>query len=291
MKNIETTKRGKGRPKKVQNVTYVPSVINFDQVTKLNSLDIDPKMLESMPSGLGNMDKFISHEGGVPCASNIMAIGDPGVGKTTVLLDVLAGIQNRGRRVLFISGEMGRKQMYKYTNRFPQFGNVQTLFMSDYLEYNTKDVVEQILNQGWDCILIDSIAEIIDGVRDDNNWDRKMAESWLVDMCVKMNKGENDRNIFTSFLLIQQVTKSGVFVGSNKLKHLTDAMLEMRRRSEKDGGGTYMMFSKNRNGESGMEMGYDLGANSIIYGSISERFENEDDEVEFELTNPDMLRN
>jgi predicted ATP-dependent serine protease len=291
MKNIETTKRGKGRPKKVQNVTYVPSVINFDQVTKLNSLDIDPKMLESMPSGLGNMDKFISHEGGVPCASNIMGIGDPGVGKTTILLDVLSGIQNRGRRVLFISGEMGRKQMYKYTNRFPQFGNIQTLFMSDYLEYNTKDVVEQILNQGWDCVLIDSIAEIIDGVRDDNNWDRKMAESWLVDMCVKMNKGENDKNIFTSFLLIQQVTKSGVFVGSNKLKHLTDAMLEMRRRSEKDGGGTYMMFSKNRNGESGMEMGYDLGANSIIYGSISERFEDEDDEVEFELTNPDMLSN
>ena len=291
MKNIETTKRGKGRPKKVQNVTYVPSVINFDQVTKLNSLDIDPKMLESMPSGLGNMDKFISHEGGVPCASNIMGIGDPGVGKTTILLDVLSGIQNRGCRVLFISGEMGRKQMYKYTNRFPQFGNIQTLFMSDYLEYNTKDVVEQILNQGWDCVLIDSIAEIIDGVRDDNNWDRKMAESWLVDMCVKMNKGENDKNIFTSFLLIQQVTKSGVFVGSNKLKHLTDAMLEMRRRSEKDGGGTYMMFSKNRNGESGMEMGYDLGANSIIYGSISERFEDEDDEVEFELTNPDMLSN
>jgi KaiC/GvpD/RAD55 family RecA-like ATPase len=292
MKNIETTKRGKGRPKKVQNVTYVPSVINFDQVTKLNSLDIDPKMLESMLSGLGNMDKFISHEGGVPCASNIMGIGDPGVGKTTILLDVLSGIQNRGRRVLFISGEMGRKQMYKYTNRFPQFGNIQTLFMSDYLEYNTKDVVEQILNQGWDCVLIDSIAEIIDGVRDDNNWDRKMAESWLVDMCVKMNKGENDKNIFTSFLLIQQVTKSGVFVGSNKLKHLTDAMLEMRRRSEKDGGGTYMMFSKNRNGESGMEMGYDLGANSIIYGSISERFEDEDEDngVEFELTNPDMLR-
>jgi DNA repair protein RadA/Sms len=284
-----TTKRGKGRPKKVQNVTYVPSVIDFTQVTKLNKLDIDPKMLESMPSGLGNMDKFISHEGGVPCASNIMGIGDPGVGKTTILLDVLSGIQNRGRRVLFISGEMGRKQMYKYTNRFPQFGNIQTLFMSDYLEYNTKDVVEQILNQGWDCILIDSIAEIIDGVRDDNNWDRKMAESWLVDMCVKNNKGENEKNIFTSFLLIQQVTKSGVFVGSNKLKHLTDAMLEMRRRSEKDGGGTYMMFSKNRNGESGLEMGYDLGTNSIIYGSISERIEDED-EVEFELTNPDMLQ-
>lgn len=286
----ETIKKGKGRPKKVQNVTYVPSVIDFTQVTKLNNLNIDPKMLESMKSGLGNMDKFISHEGGVPCASNIMAIGDPGVGKTTVLLDVLAGIQNRNRKVLFISGEMGRKQMFKYTNRFPQFGNIRTLFMSDYLEYNTKDVIEQILNQGWDCVLIDSIAEIIDGVRDDNNWDRKMAESWLVDICVKMNKGENDKNIFTSFLLIQQVTKSGVFVGSNKLKHLTDAMLEMRRRSEREGGGTYMMFSKNRNGESGMEMGYDLGSNRIMYGSISERVE-QDEPVPFTVTNPEMVSN
>jgi len=43
-------------------------------------------MMEQMTSGLGNMDKFISHEGGIPCATNIMACGDPGVGKTTILL-------------------------------------------------------------------------------------------------------------------------------------------------------------------------------------------------------------
>ena len=202
MNNTTTTKRGKGRPKKVQNVTYVPSVIDFTQVTKLNDLDIDPKMMEQMVSGLPNVDKFISYEGGIPAASNIMCCGDPGVGKTTILLDILSGVTYRNRKTLFISGEMGRKQMYKYTQRFPQFGCIDTLFMSDYLEYNTKDVVEQILEKGYDLVLIDSIAEIIDGVRDDNNWDRKMAESWLVDICVKMNKGENKQNKYTSFLLI-----------------------------------------------------------------------------------------
>jgi predicted ATP-dependent serine protease len=85
-----------------------------------------------MRSGL-KVDDLISHEGGIPAATNIMMIGDPGVGKTTVLLDVLAGAQNKGAKCLFISGEMGKKQMFKYTQRFPQFGNIETLFMQDYL--------------------------------------------------------------------------------------------------------------------------------------------------------------
>ena len=145
------------------------------------------------------------------------------------------------------------------------FGIVQTLFIQDYLDYNTKDVIEQSLNLGWDLVLIDSVAEIIDGVRDDNNWDRKMAESWLVDLCMKQNKGENKERKYTSFLLIQQVTKAGVFVGSNKLKHMVDAMMEMRRESERDGGMSYMMFSKNRNGMVEQKMYFELSNDKIVY--------------------------
>jgi predicted ATP-dependent serine protease len=118
-----------------------------------------------------------------------------------------------------------------------------------------------------------------------------MAENWMVDICTKNNKGENKANKYTTFLLIQQVTKGGVFVGSNKLKHLTDAMLEMRRESDKDGGGTYMEFTKNRNGGVNYKMSFDLGSNNISYGAISEREEDEDDGyAEFEITNPEMVR-
>ena len=257
----------RGRPAK--NVTHVPSLIDFGQITMLNQLNIDPRMLGSMRSGMIT-DELFSEEGGIPCASNYMIIGDPGVGKTTVLLDVVSAVQNKDLKLkcLFISGEMGRKQMFKYTERFPQFGFIKTLFTADYLEYNTKDVFEQVLAQGWDLVLIDSAAEIIDGVRDDNNWDRKMAESWLVDVCVKNNKGENKSNSYTSFMLIQQVTKAGVFAGSNKLKHLVDAMGEMRRESEREGSGTYVNFTKNRNGLVDNKMYYELSNNKIVYGSI-----------------------
>ena len=274
MQEFQTTeKRGRGRPStKLLNVTTVPSIIDFTGVEELNKLNIDPKMMETMVSGL-KIDELISHEKGVPCATNIMCIGDPGVGKTTVLLDLLASVQIRGRKCLFISGEMGKKQMFKYTERFPQFGLIKTLFMSDYLNYNTKDVIEQSLDMGFDLVLIDSAAEVIEGVRDDNGWDRKMAESWLVDICNKNNKGENKENKYTSFLLIQQVTKSGVFVGSNKLKHMMDALCEMRREKE---GNTYMRFDKNRNGMVDMKLYFDLGSKKIVYGIMERNSEEEE---------------
>ena len=260
----------RGRPRLNPIATHPTRVqIDFSQITKLNKLDIDSRMMDQMESGL-TLDKLISHEGGMPCATNIMVIGDPGVGKTTVLLDLMSAIQikNKERRCLFISGEMGKKQMYKYTQRFPQFGTISTMFMSDYTNHNTKDVIEQVFKLGWDLVLIDSAAEIIEGVRDDNNWDRKTAESWLVDICVQNNKGENDLNKFTTFMLIQQVTKAGVFVGSNKLKHMVDSMMVIRRESDKDGGGTYMSFDKNRNGNVNNKLYFQLTGTQIIYSNI-----------------------
>jgi DNA repair protein RadA/Sms len=276
--------RKPGRPRLSQPmVPQIPSIIEFSEVMKLNQLEIDPRMLNTMVSGLP-LDELISYEGGVPCATNIMVAGDPGVGKTTLMLDLVASIQNKKEyKCLFISGEMGKKQMFKYTQRFPQFGIVETLFMTDYIQYNSKDVVEQILNKGYDLVLIDSIAEILDNARDDNRWDRKTAESWLVDLCVKHNLGENINGKFTSFLLIQQVTKAGEFAGSNKLKHLVDAMCEVRL--DKESSETYLMFSKNRNGHANIRFSYQLTNTSIYYGRIIK----EDTESEMEITNPEEI--
>ena len=57
---VKTGKRG--RPRKIQNLTPVPSLINFDQITKLNDLSIDKRMLESMKTGIRNVDDLFSFE-------------------------------------------------------------------------------------------------------------------------------------------------------------------------------------------------------------------------------------
>jgi predicted ATP-dependent serine protease len=87
-------------------------------------------------------------------------------------------------------------------------------------------------------------------------------------------------NKFTSFLAIQQVTKQGEFVGSNKLKHLFDAMGEMRRASNRDGGQTYITFTKNRNGDVGIKLGYTLENGSISYWVMEENNQQQPEEVE-----------
>ena len=78
--------------------------------------------------------------------------------------------------------------------------------------------------------------------------------------------------------IFQQVTKAGVFVGSNRLKHMVDAMAEMRRESEKDGGGTYIEFSKNRNGNVAVKLAYQLTGSNIIYSNVEPNKNEENEE-------------
>jgi predicted ATP-dependent serine protease len=251
--------------------TLPPEPISFDKVKRLNNIHISDGMLKLNKTGLV-VDTLFSYEGGIPVGTNIMCTGDPGVGKTTLLLHTLSCLQlaNPNLKCLFVCAEMSKIQMFKYMKRFPVFGNVETIFTSDYLNYNSKEVIEQLFNQGYDYILIDSIVEVLESVKEDAGMSQGQAEKWLIDLTVKHNEGNNDRDVYTTFLLIQQVTKAGVFVGSNKLKHITDAHMEMKRDSERDGGGTYIMFSKNRNGQAGLKFTYQLSNNDIYYGTLVE---------------------
>jgi DNA repair protein RadA/Sms len=287
--NLLVKKRGRpAGPKKqkemaAKDASYVPKIINFDKVRKLNDLKVDPRMMMTAASTIIPLDKLISYEGGLPAASNLMFGGDPGVGKTTILLDYGTSLQNNnkniGYKVLFISGEMGRKQMYKYKERFPQFNSLQTLFGSDFIEENMKDVVEQIFAKGWDCIIIDSIVEVLAAVRDDMDWDKKQAEKWFVSQCQKQNNGENEANKFTSFMAIQQLNASnGEFVGGNKIKYLFDSAFKITK--DKKTGSTSIMAEKNRNGVAHEHLFYTLNSTSITYTKFEGREENEDEEKE-----------
>jgi predicted ATP-dependent serine protease len=259
--------------------TLPPEPISFDKVKRLNNIHISDGMLKMNKTGLV-VDTLFSYEGGIPVGTNIMCTGDPGVGKTTLLLHTLSCLQlaNPNLKCLFVCAEMSKIQMFKYMKRFPVFGNVETIFTSDYLNYNSKEVIEQLFKQGYDYILVDSIVEVLEAVKEDAGMSQGQAEKWLIDLTVTHNEGNNDRDVYTTFLLIQQVTKAGVFVGSNKLKHITDAHMEMKRDSERDGGGTYIMFSKNRNGQAGLKFTYQLSNNDIYYGTLVEDEEREGEE-------------
>lgn len=220
-------------------------VMNLKTV-KMSDLSFDPQLFRPMKSGRV-IDAHFSSEGGLMKGTNYAIVGDPGIGKTTVMLDMLADLQSKGQKVLFISGEMNQIDMYGYVKRFPKFGQLPILFMGDYCEDNALDVVNSILSEGWDTVLIDSMAEIQNAVVDTTKgWmSGKKAETELLNLFEKHNLGENDANINTSFLVIQQVTKGGEFAGSNRFKHMMTGMAHMKWTKEGD---RTFFFSKNRRG-------------------------------------------
>jgi DNA repair protein RadA/Sms len=185
-----------------------------------------------------------------------MVVGDPGVGKSTVTLDILSDLSAGGQRVLFISAEMTRIDLFGYVKRYPKFGSVDILFLGEYLDDNPKTVIEEALKVGYDVVLIDSFAEVQEAIKETNRMTTSGSEKFLIDMMIRHNLAGNDSKTHTAFLVIQQVTKGGVFVGSNKLKHNTTGMLEIR--FDSDGMASYLMFTKNRRGEVNRKMYFSL---------------------------------
>jgi DNA repair protein RadA/Sms len=220
-------------------------VMNLKTV-KMSDLSFDPQLFRPMKSGRV-IDSHFSSEGGLMKGTNYAIVGDPGIGKTTVMLDMLADLQSKGQKVLFISGEMNQIDMVGYVKRYPKFGQLPILFMGDYCEDNALDVVKSILSEGWDTVLIDSMAEIQNAVVDTTKgWmSGKKAETELLNLFEKHNMGENDSKINTAFLVIQQVTKGGEFAGSNRFKHMMTGMAHMKWTKEGD---RTFFFSKNRRG-------------------------------------------
>lgn len=235
------------------------------KLVQLKSLNYDPNIFKTMRTGT-IVDEFFSTKVGVPKACNFILIGDPGVGKTTVALDITCNMQQEGERALFISAEMNEIDMYEYMERFPKFGNIDILFLADYADENPKLVIEQVLQQGYDIVLGDSFAEIMDEVKETCNMSSTASEKWLIDLMCQHNKANNDAKKYTTFIMIQQMTKGGKFVGSNKLKHNTTGMLEIRFDGTSDLAPRYLEFSKNRRGGVGKKLYFTLDkANDVNY--------------------------
>ena len=228
-------------------------------LTRLDDLNFSDALFIPLKTGT-EADAFLSNDGGFMPGSNIMAAGAPGVGKTTVLLELLWKVKQASpdRKVLFISAEMNQLDMARYLKRFPHWGQLPILFLSDYVDQDPKAVIESTLNQGWDLVLTDSYTEVNDTVKEECNMTRSKTEKWFLDLMVAQNQGKNEPGIYTTFITILQLSKGGTFVGSNKLKHMTTAMMDINWKGGENSTERYMEFTKNRLGQVGQKLYFDL---------------------------------
>lgn len=250
------------KSKKQRQAEAMPATLSKKPTAvRLKDVHYDPKIFIPMHTGT-IVDKFFSNKGGIPRATNFIVVGDPGCGKTTIGLDLICDVQivDPKLKVLFISGEMNKIDMYEYMERYPKFGEIDILFLGDYVDENPKLVIEEMLASGYDLILGDSFVEIQDAVKEACFMTSTASEKWLIDLMCLHNEGNNKRKAYSTFLMIQQVTKGGKFVGSNKLKHNTTGMIEIRfaGNSTDTNSSRFIEFSKNRRGEVNKKLHFSL---------------------------------
>lgn len=215
------------------------------------------------------LDNLLCSYQGLPKGVNYMIIGDPGVGKTTIILDMLANIRKAqpSARILFISAEMNEIDLAIYVERFPKFGDLNILFIEGGFDEcsHSWQTVADTLDDGWDIVAIDSFHELQGIVKEEENVTNKRADSMLLSLIKQQNKAQNDRGVNTTFITIQQVTKSGAFVGSNRLKHMITAMMELRLDNPKNiYSDRYITFSKHRRGDVGVKLYYNLSTTGDV---------------------------
>lgn len=230
-------------------------------ITKGDDLKFSDDLMIPMKT-CSELDIILSSEGGLMPATNMVIAGGAGSGKTTVTLDMLARLHAHGRKVLFISGEMDEIGYYKYCRRLGAISKIPVLFLKQHTD-NIAVVMEAVLNQGYDAVALDSVAEVLGMYRDAYKTTETAAERWLLNLEDKHKMGENAEGKYTCFINIQQVTKNGTFVGSNRLKHMTDAFCHIER--SKDGLERSLHFSKNRDCDKDFKMYFSIHQGSVYY--------------------------
>ena len=241
----------------------------MSQIVKMKDVRFRAELFENYHSMTALDDLLCSYKG-LPKGVNYMVIGDPGVGKTTVIMDLISNISRhtRGSRVLFISAEMNEIDLAIYVKRYPKFGDLDIMFVEADFEGKKRHLqeIEEVLEQGWDIVAIDSFYELQGIIKEEEDISSRQAETKLLSLIKKHNKADNSSHTNTTFLTIQQVTKKGAFAGTNRLKHMITAMMELRLDNPKNiFSNRYVVFSKHRRGDVGVKLYYSLSSKGDVF--------------------------
>lgn len=196
-------------------------------------LNEDPKHRRT-PTQIQELDQVLG--GGWVEGSLVLLSGEPGIGKSTLTLQIIQGIANQSKRVLYITGEESTSQV---SGRAQRLGCTSPGISLLY-ETNLEGILQLIQAEKPDFLVLDSIqvivSEEIPGVAGTLSQVRYCTEQIM--NAIKTLK--------ISTLLIGHVNKDGNIAGPKVLEHLVDAVLLLE--GERDHEFRLLRIMKNRYG-------------------------------------------
>lgn len=198
--------RGLGSTKQVSAVRLVPAA------TAKPITDVSTKPVAAWPTKVGEFDRVLG--GGLVPGAVILLSGEPGVGKSTLLLEVAANAARGGEKVLYVSGEESVGQVRLRAERTGAL--VDQLYLA--AETDLATVLGQIEAVSPQLLVIDSVQTIasaeIDGAAGMPSQVREVAAN-----LIRVAKEKA-----LPVIMVGHVTKDGSIAGPRALEHLVDVV-------------------------------------------------------------------
>ena len=174
---------------------------------------IETKEEDRVTTRMQELDRVLG--GGIVPGSLVLVGGDPGIGKSTLLLQVCQKLADDGHEVLYISGEESLKQIKLRAERIGQFSDKLRLFC----ETNLELIGDTIRNNKPEVVIIDSIQTMYnEDVSSAPGSVSQVRESTSVLMQLAKGLG-------ISIFIVGHVTKEGTVAGPRVLEHMVDTVL------------------------------------------------------------------
>ncbi len=185
----------------------MPVPLSLQEIPKENSTRTS--------SGFSELDRVLG--GGIVDGSLILIGGDPGIGKSTLLLQVASNAGAAGKKVLYISGEESITQLGLRAERLSGTGDCRGVkFLC---ETDLSAIAELVLSVRPDIVIIDSIQTMVN----ENVQSAPGSVSQVRETTAVLLKLAKETGI--TFLIIGHVTKEGAVAGPRVLEHMVDTVL------------------------------------------------------------------
>jgi len=167
---------------------------------------------ERVSTGIGEFDRVLG--GGIVAGSVVLLSGEPGIGKSTLLLQICSQLGEHGK-VLYVTGEESAAQI-KIRCRRLCVDHDEVYILS---ENNIEKIIAEINTLSPDVVIIDSIQTMYD-----DNFPSSQGSITQVRQCALrlIGKAKEDG---VSILLVGHVNKEGAIAGPKVLEHMVDAVL------------------------------------------------------------------
>ena len=177
----------------------------------IDSVELEPEI--RFLSGINEFDRVLG--GGLVPGTLVLIGGDPGIGKSTLMLQVLYGLATRGKKVVYVSGEESIRQIRMRSKRLSAIAS--DLWVVS--EIDLESILAMIQTTRPDIVVIDSIQTMFSpDLTSAPGSVSQVRESTVRLMLMAKKTG-------TPVFLIGHVTKDGAIAGPRLLEHMVDTVL------------------------------------------------------------------